>query len=155
MSSSDGVQYKKILPARTVKSWSKLFSVTANKRDIVKFLVLKYKIEALRGRLGNRITYVTTADQCWRLARLARCEPVPEYECNHEEADTRIVLQVFGTREARASSTLMTLMSFSYFLLIACYMKKGRGAKTRIIELSAVVNTLGMATQLRLTNNDS
>ena len=80
MSSSDGVQYKKILPACTMKSWSKLFSVTANKRDIVNFLVLKCKIKAFRGRLGNRITYVTIADQCWRLARLARCEPVPEHE---------------------------------------------------------------------------
>ena len=73
--------------------------------------------EAFRGRLGNRITYVTIADQYWRLARPARCEPVPEHECNHKEADTRIVY-VFGTQEARASSTLMTLMSFSYFLLI-------------------------------------
>ena len=35
MSSSGGVQYKRRLPARTVKSWSKLFSVTADKRDIV------------------------------------------------------------------------------------------------------------------------
>ena len=86
MSSSDGVQYKKILPACTMKSWSKLFSVTANKRDIVKLLVLKCKVEAFRGRLGNRITYMTTADQCWRLARLARYEPVPEHECNQEEA---------------------------------------------------------------------
>ena len=44
--------------------------------------------------------------------------------------------------EARASSTLMVLMYFSYFLHIACYMKKGRGAKTIIIELSVVVNNL-------------
>ena len=82
MSSSDLTVYntRKILPACTMKSWSKLFSVTANKRDIVKFLVLKCVIEAFRGRLGNRITYMTTANQCWRLARPARCESVPEHE---------------------------------------------------------------------------
>ena len=59
MSSSDDVQYKKILPARTVKSWCELLCVTAT-------IVLKCMIEeAFRSRLGNRITYVTTADQCW------------------------------------------------------------------------------------------
>ena len=34
LSSSDGVQYKNILPADTVKSWNKLHSVTANKCQI-------------------------------------------------------------------------------------------------------------------------
>ena len=75
-STSDGLQYKNILPAYTVKSWNKLW---------------KWKTEAFRGRLGNRIMYVTTEDQCWRL-EAATCDPVPELECNHEEADTRIVL---------------------------------------------------------------
>ena len=80
-----------------------------------------------------------SADQCWRLARLARYEPVPEHECNHEEAGTRIVLQVLGTRDARASSTLMTLMSF---LLLAHSLLHEKEKKTRIIELSIVVNSL-------------
>ena len=39
VSTSDGVHYKNILPAYTVKSWNKLLSVTANKPEIVKFLV--------------------------------------------------------------------------------------------------------------------
>ena len=51
---------------------------------------------------------------------------------------TRIDLQVLGTREARASCALKTLMSFSHL----CYVKKGRGAKTRIIELSVVVKRI-------------
>ena len=53
VSTSDGVQYKNILPAYTVKSWNKLLSVTANKPEIVKFLVLQWKTEAFRGRLGS------------------------------------------------------------------------------------------------------
>ena len=39
VSTSDSVQYKIILPAYTVNSWDKLLSVTANKPEIVKFLV--------------------------------------------------------------------------------------------------------------------
>ena len=62
---SDDVHYKNILPAYTVKSWNKLLSVIAklNKPAIAKFLVSQWKTEAFRGRLGNRIMYVTTEDQ--------------------------------------------------------------------------------------------
>ena len=64
-----------------VQAGSIFLYCTPSEEDILfKRLVLKCKIEAFRGRLGNRITYVMTADQCWRLASLARCEPVPEHE---------------------------------------------------------------------------
>ena len=63
VSTSDGVHYKNILPAYTVKSWNKLLSVIANKLGIVKLLVSQWKTEAFRGRLGNGIMYVTTEDQ--------------------------------------------------------------------------------------------
>ena len=64
MATSNGVQYK-------------LLSVTANKPEIVKFLVSQWRTLAFRVRLDNRIMYVTTEDQCWRLDA-ATCEPVPE-----------------------------------------------------------------------------
>lgn len=145
VSASDGVQYKNILPAFTVKSWSKLLSVTANKPEIIKFLVSQWTTEAFRGRLGNRIMYVTNEDKCWRLDA-SRCEIVPELECNHEEADTRMILHA---RHAGGTCVIHSDDTDVFVLLIAhsrhlgkCYIKKGRGAKTRIIELSIVVNNL-------------
>ena len=63
VSMSDGVHYKNIFPAYTVKSWNKLLSVITNKPGIVNFLVSQWKTEAFRGRLVNHITYVTTEDQ--------------------------------------------------------------------------------------------
>ena len=145
VSTSDGVQYKNILPAYTVKSWNKLLSVTANKPEIVKFLVSQWKTEAFRGRLGNRIMYVTTEDQCWRLDA-DTCDPVPELECNHEEADTRMVLHAQhagGTCVIHSDDTDVFVLLLAHSRNLGkCYMKKGRGAKTRIIELSIVVNSL-------------
>ena len=147
VSTSDGVHYKNILPAYTVKSWNKLLSVTANKPEIVKFLVSQWKTEAFRDRLGNRTMYVTTEDQCWRVDAAA-CEPVPELQCNHEEADTRMVLHARhagGTCVIHSDDTdvLVLLLAHSPSLT-KCYMKKGRGAKSRIIDLSLVVNSLEM-----------
>ena len=62
VSVSDGIKYKNILPAYTVKSWSKLLSVTSNKTEIVRFLVSQWKTEAFRSKLGDRKMYVTTED---------------------------------------------------------------------------------------------
>ena len=147
VSMSDGVHYKNILPACTVKSWNKLLSVTVNKPEIVKFLVSQWKAEAFRGRLGNRTMYVTTEDQCWRLDAAA-CEPVPELQCNHEEADTRMVLHAphaGGTCVIHSDDTdVLVLLLAHSSSLTKCYMKKGRGAKSRIIDLSLVVNSLEM-----------
>ena len=91
VSTSDGVQYKNILPAYTVKSCNKLLSVTAKKPEIVKFFVSQWKTDTFRSRLGNRIMYITIEEQCWQLD-VRTSEPVPELQCNHEQADTCMVL---------------------------------------------------------------
>ena len=144
VSTSDGVQYKNILPAYTVKSCNKLLSVTANKPEIVKLLVSQWKTDAFRSRLGNRIMYITIKEQ-WQLD-VRMCEPVPELQCNHEEADTCMVLHARHT----AGPCVIPFDDTDVFILLLshsrdlgeCYIKKGRGAKTRLIKLSKVVSTL-------------
>ena len=145
VTTSDGVQYKNILPAYTVKSCNKLLSVTANKPEIVKFLVSQWKTDASRSRLGNRIMYITIKEQCWQLD-VRTCEPVPELQYNHEEADTCMVLHARHT----AGPCVIPFDDTDVFILLLshsrdlgeCYIKKGRGAKTRLIKLSKVVSTL-------------
>ena len=145
VSTSDGVQYKNILPAHTVKSCNKLLSVTANKPEIAKFFVSQWKTDTFRSRLGNCIMYITIEEQCWQLD-VRTCEPVPELQCNHEEADTRMVLHARHTARpcvihSDDTDVFILLLSHSPDLG-ACYIKKGRGAKTRLIKLSKVVSTL-------------
>ena len=99
--------------------------------------------ETFRNRLGNRIMYATTEDQCWRLDA-ATFEPVPEKECNLEEADTLMVLHArhAGTCVIHSDDTdVFVLLLVHKWNLGKCYMKQGRGAKTRIIELY-IVNSL-------------
>ena len=122
-----------------------MLSVTVNKPEIVKFLVSQWKTEAFRSRLGNGIMYVTTKDQRWRLDA-GICEPVPELECNHEEADTCMVLHAHhagGTCVIHSDDTDVFVLLLAHSSNLGkCYIKKGRGTKTRIIELSIVVNSL-------------
>ena len=79
-------------------------------------------------------------------------KPLPELECNHEEADTRMVLYA---RHAGSTCVIHSDDTDVFDLLLAhsrnlakCYMKKGRGAKTRIIELYVdVLKQLGETIQ--------
>lgn len=91
--------------------------------------------------------YVTAEDQCWRVDAAAR-EPVPELQCNNEEADTRMVLHAW---HAGGMCVILFENTDVLVLLLArrpslpkCYIKKGRGLKSRIIDLSLVVNSLEM-----------
>ena len=73
VSTSDGVRYKNILPAYTVKSWNKLLSVITNKPGIVKFLVSQWKDRSIQRQA--------------RQPHHLRNNQGSELECSHEEAD--------------------------------------------------------------------
>ena len=89
--------------------------------------------------------YVTSEDQCWKLTS-STSELVPELQCSHEEAGTRIVLHaqhasgkfVFHCDD---TDVLILLLAHSQSLG-ECYIKKGKGSQSRIIEMSLIVDYL-------------
>ena len=78
----------------------------------------------------------------------AACEPVPELQCKHEEADARMVLRARhagGTCVIHSDDTdVLVLLLAHSSSLTKCYMKKAKGAKIKIIDLSLVVSSLEM-----------
>ena len=99
-----------------------------------------------RSKLVDREVYVTSEDQCWKLTS-STCELVPELQCNHEEADTRIILHAqhaSGKCVVHCDDTdvLIILLADSQSLGER-YIKNGKGLKSRIIGLSSILNYLG------------
>ena len=144
-SSNEGVKYRNILPSFKVKSWNKVLSISSNKTEIVKFLVAQWRKDEFRSKLDDRSLFVTFHDECWQITA-TRVEMVPELQCNQEEADTRMILHAkhAGGKciiHADDTDVLVLLMGHSKSLG-QCYIKKGHGSQTRIIEVSAVVNNL-------------
>ena len=121
-----GIKYKNILPGHGYKSWTKLLSIASNKVEIVKLLVSQWKKKEFRSKLGDRTLYVTIQDEYWKLDSITS-EPVPEFKCNHEEAD---------------DTDLQILLLSHNQALGKYYIKKGRSTKTTIIELSIVAESL-------------
>ena len=56
---SDGIAYQNILPGFQVKNWSKILSVSANKDEIVRFLVGQGKERHFWDRLNDKTFFVT------------------------------------------------------------------------------------------------
>lgn len=123
------------------KSWNKLPHVTANKPEIVRFLASQWRTEAFRGKLSNRIV--------WQPKITAGVQP----QANANQLLSQSVwFFMLITREAHASVIhSKDIVVFIFLLALSqslgrCCLKRRRGAKTRILELSAVVNSFGKAT---------
>ena len=88
--------------------------------------------------------YVTTEDQ-WLSLDAAACEPVLKLRCNREEADRRMVLHVrhaVGTCVIHSDDTDVLVLLFAHSSsLTKCHVKKARGAKSRITDLSLAVKS--------------
>ena len=130
-----GVTYQNILPGYNVKNWNKILSVAANKAEVVRFLVGQWKEKRFRDKLNDRILYVTEEEKCWKISMMA-VTLVPELRCNHEEADMRLLLhaQHAGRKcvlHADDTDVLVLLLGHAHNLG-KCYLKKGKGAKSRI-----------------------
>ena len=156
-SGTDGFRYQNILPGYKVKSWSKVLTVSSNKIEIVKFLVSQWKKEEFRRKLGERTLFVTTQDECWRL-QSTTYEQVPELQCNHEEAGTRMILlaqHAGGTCVIHSDDTDVLILLLGYHEALGkCYMKKGRGSKTRIVELPRVIENLAKQLKPGISEHD-
>ena len=71
---------------------------------------------------------------------------MPELECSHEEADTRMILHakhIQGPVLIHADDTNVLVLLLSHSNVLGdVYMETGRGSKSRIIQIKRIVENL-------------
>ena len=96
---------------------------------------------------------VTKQDECWRL-QSTTSEQVPELQCNHEEANTRMILHAQhagGTCVIHSDNISVLILLLGHTeALCKSYMKKGKGSKTRFVELPRVIENLAKQLPVKL-----
>ena len=116
-------------------------SIQSNKAEIVKFLVSEWKKSEFTAKLEGRTMYVTEGSSCWRIKEDSS-EIVPELECSHEEADTRMLLHAKyanGSVVIQADNTDIHILLLGHSNILSnTHMKVGEGSKTRIIDTDKV-----------------
>jgi hypothetical protein len=137
-----GITYKNILPGYQVKNWSKILSVSANKTELVRFLVGQWKQEQYRDKLLNKTLYVTEEETCWKISS-SEARVVPELRSNHEEADTRMVLHAKhagGKCVIHSEDTEVMILLIGHAQNLGkCYLQMGNGSKRRIVGISRLL----------------
>ena len=112
---------------------------------MVKFLVTEWKKYGFAHKLRKRSLFVTHNEECWKL-QSSSVSLVPDLECSHEEADTRMILHAKHIQRpvlihADDTDVLVLLLSHSD-VLGDVYMKAGRGSKSRTIQIKRIVESL-------------
>lgn len=140
------------------KQWSKVLKLGSNKTAIIQFLVEEWKKDTYSAFIpDNCDLYATSGAECWRFTSeggVISCQLVPELRCNHEEADTRILLHAahaaqngYSTVYLRSPDTDVAIIAISLASQVPAELvfKTGTKQRSRFINLSAIAIKYGSA----------
>lgn len=139
------------------KQWKKYLSSGENKESLIAFLCDHWSSYTSSYLNHLHCMYVTTKEKCLLftsgISRADRVltQEVPQLECDHEEADTRLLLHFKAAADTHQRIIIKTPDTDVFVLCVAMQktvdkellMMTGTGTKFRLIDISAVSNVLG------------
>ncbi len=128
-----------------------------NKEALVEFLFDQWKSLATN-KLGGHELYVTHGEKCHHISSSATtlqivCEEVFELFCDHEEADTRMLLHASHAAQSYSNIVIKSVDTDVFLLCIHCASKipttiafdTGIRNKRRILDMNNISEQLGEA----------
>ena len=89
--STSQIQFNVIVGSAKITQWGTFLSNNKNKSQLIRFLVSRWESQC--SAIGESKLYVSFDEECVSIQSSGFCEPVEALRCNHEEADTRILLR--------------------------------------------------------------
>lgn len=129
-----------------VRSWSNFLSTEHNKVSITVFLREAWQSPLLRYSLKGKELFVSIEGKCTRITSEDATE-VSELECDHEEADTAMILHASYLSEknfngvvinANDTDVLILLLSCCTKIKAQLFMRMGQGRNERLVKLSDI-----------------
>ena len=152
---ADGAQVFKIYndQQKVPKQWKKFLSAGENKEEIQKYLFNTWKDKSPYILRGIEV-FVTHQNECHKLSASEEkivCTEVERLMCDHEEADTRLILHASNAAQThsnviiRSPDTDVFFVALNASLVIHCeiFFLTGTQNKTRIISLGRLKHELG------------
>ena len=153
-----GIRFTSLAPGHKMKQWRAFLKMSDNKNKLIQFLVEQWKGKKTRATLGNKTLYVTCGQECFKLTKDV-VEPVHELQCNHEEADTRLLFHAAHMSRSNlkaivihAEDTDVRLICIANVQNIRVPMFQRRGTQNRIqfISITNIYNIIGHNVALAL-----
>ena len=125
----------------------KYLSADCNKLDLSEFLVKEWVRPQYARKLHNRFSFVTHGTTCTLLTSsdgiAVTAAEVPDLECSHEKADTRLLLHAAHAAANRYTSAVIRSPDTDVAIL-ACTLS--RGIATRIFSERELKHACGTST---------
>ena len=134
-----------------MKQWKKFLRQSYNKACLIQFLLNVWKKQKYTDTLEGKCLYVTNLDKCGKITQ-GCCEEVPATSIQHEEAHERLLLHAaHAFREgfeavvicADDTDVFILCLAFRYNTHASLFQKCGTQTRTRFIDISNVVASVG------------
>ena len=129
-----------------------LYKGSSNNASLIRFLCTEWKHQKYRSKLRNRTMFLAFEEECWMLNENTAVE-VTALRCNHEEADTRLLLHAKSAAEDISGAVVIVCEDTDVFVLaVACakddidaplYQKRGTASRTRYVNITEISHVLG------------
>ena len=135
--------FNRILPNSEIKQWNLLLSSNTNKNKLIEFIVNEWK--NLGHLLGQKVLYMTSGIDVFRITA-DETQLVQELQSNHQEADTRMLLQARHTSMS-CDKIIVSSPDTDVFIIMLSkvtemngqlFMLTGTGNKRRTIDVNSV-----------------
>ena len=97
-----GIHFRNIAPGHRIQQWRKFLSSSANKANLIRFLVAEWNTPKLRDKLNDKKLYVASEESCLCITK-NQWAVVAGLDSNQEEADTRIIVHAAHAAERKAT----------------------------------------------------
>ena len=144
------MHFKSIIGSQYIKQWGSFLSSHDNKTELIRFLISRWKLQYTRIEIEVNVAYdifCVNLQPNDELKRNDESELRPELSCNHEEADTRMLLNAKRISDTNIRNIVINTPDTDVFLIgIAAskknnaklYILNGTKIKERIIKIKKV-----------------
>ena len=146
-----GIQLRNIAPGHRMQQWRKFLSSSANKTNLIRFLVAELKTPKRMHKLQDKQLYVASEESCLHITK-DQWEEVAGLQSNQEEADTRIILHAAHAAKegysavvvvADDTDVLVLCLAFSADIPCPLYQKCGTKNRVRYLDITKLRQGLG------------
>ena len=137
------------------KQWKKFLSNGKNKSAIIKIFVKEWATKGYCNLLGSKVLLANDQQDCYQIKNQRgemQCTLLPDYRCNHEEADTRMFFHALKCAQSghrsiviKSSDTDVEVLALHHSAEIPArlYLCSGTSQRERFVDVCAVSENLG------------
>ena len=131
--SSTATSFKNIQACHQIQQWKLFIKSSSNKTNLIRFFAKEWKQASYRRRLAGKTMFIGYDEECWNLTESSVQEAIG-LRCNHEEADTRLLLHAKNAAEegyeaiviiSEDTDVFVLVVANSYHIQAPIYQKRG------------------------------